>query len=103
VDPEKVFNAIKGGLAGSTVLNAKAPMVLQGNYKPGFRIELHIKDLQNALDTAHEIGVPIPLTSQVMEMMQALKADGKQTEDHGGLIQFYEKLAAVKVRKGGTK
>ena len=103
VDPERVFDAIKGGLAGSTVLNAKAPMVLVGNYKPGFRIELHIKDLQNALDTAHETGVPIPLTSQVMEMMQALKVDGKQGEDHGGIIQFYEKLAGVKVRKGGAK
>jgi len=103
VDPERVFNAVKGGLAGSTVLNAKAPMVLEGNYKPGFRIELHIKDLQNALDTAHETGVPILLTSQVMEMMQALKVDGKQAEDHGGLIQFYERLAGVKVRKGGAK
>jgi 2-hydroxy-3-oxopropionate reductase len=103
VDPERVFDAIKGGLAGSTVLNAKAPMVLAGNYKPGFRIELHIKDLQNALDTAHETGVPIPLTSQVMEMMQALKVDGKQGEDHGGLIQFYEKLAGIKVRKGGAQ
>jgi 2-hydroxy-3-oxopropionate reductase len=103
VDPERVFDAVKGGLAGSTVLNAKAPMVLQGNYKPGFRIELHIKDLQNALDTANETGVPIPLTSQVMEIMQALKVDGKQGEDHGGLIQFYEKLAGVKVRKGGAK
>jgi 2-hydroxy-3-oxopropionate reductase len=103
VDPERVFDAVKGGLAGSTVLNAKAPMVLEGNYKPGFRIELHIKDLQNALDTAHETGVPIPLTSQVMEMMQALKVDGKQAQDHGGLIQFYEKLAAVKVRKGGMQ
>ena len=101
VDPERVFDAIKGGLAGSTVLNAKAPMVLNGNYKAGFRIELHIKDLQNALDTAHESGVPIPLTSQVMEIMQALKVDGKQTNDHGGIIQFYEKLAGVKVRKGG--
>ena len=103
VDPQRVFDAVKGGLAGSTVLNAKAPMVLEGNYKPGFRIELHIKDLQNALDTARESGVPIPLTHQVMEMMQALKADGKQGEDHGGLIQFYEKLAGVKVRKGSAK
>jgi len=103
VDPERVFNAIKGGLAGSTVLNAKAPMVLEGNYKPGFRIELHIKDLQNALDTAHENGTPIPLTAQIMEIMQALKVDGKQSDDHGGVIQFYEKLAAVKVRKGGVK
>ena len=99
VDPQKVFDAIKGGLAGSTVLNAKSPMVLEGNYKPGFRIELHIKDLQNALDTAHEIGVPIPLTAGVMEMFQALKVDGKAGDDHGGLIQFYEKGAAVKVRK----
>ncbi len=103
VDPERVFNAIKGGLAGSTVLNAKSPMVLEGNYKPGFRIELHIKDLQNALDTAHENGVPIPLTSQAMEIMQALKVDGKQSNDHGGIIQFYEKLAGVKVRKGGAQ
>jgi 2-hydroxy-3-oxopropionate reductase len=101
VDPEKVFDAIKGGLAGSTVLNAKAPMVLTGNYKPGFRIELHIKDLQNALDTAHATGVPVPLTSQVMEFLQALKVDGKAGDDHGGLIQFYEKLAGIKVRKGG--
>jgi 2-hydroxy-3-oxopropionate reductase len=99
VDPERVFNAIKGGLAGSTVLNAKAPMVLAGNYKPGFRLELHIKDLQNALDTAHSVGAPIPLTSQVMEIMQALKVDGRQKDDHGGIIQFYEKLAGIKVRK----
>ena len=103
VDPQRVFDAVKGGLAGSTVLNAKAPMVLQGNYKPGFRIELHIKDLQNALDTAHESGVPVPLTSQVMEMMQALKVHGKQGDDHGGLIQFYESLAGVKVRKAGAQ
>ena len=102
VDPEKVFNAIKGGLAGSTVLNAKSPMVLEGNYKPGFRIELHIKDLQNALDTAHDIGVPIPLTSVVMEIFQALKVEGKAKEDHCGIIQFYEKLAGVKVRKKGV-
>jgi 2-hydroxy-3-oxopropionate reductase len=99
VNPETVFNAIKGGLAGSTVLNAKAPMVLDGNFKPGFRIELHIKDLQNALDTAHDAGVPIPLTSQVMEMMQALRVDGKAGEDHSGLVQFYEKLAGVQARR----
>jgi 2-hydroxy-3-oxopropionate reductase len=103
VDPEKVFNAIKGGLAGSNVLNAKVPMVLEGNYKPGFRIELHIKDLQNALDTGHDIGAPIPLTSHVMEIMQALKVEGKQKEDHSGIIQFYEKMAGIKVRKGGKQ
>ena len=63
VDPEKVFQAIRGGLAGSTVLDAKVPLALNGNFKPGFRIELHIKDLANALDTAHELGVPVPLSS----------------------------------------
>jgi 2-hydroxy-3-oxopropionate reductase len=99
VDPEKVYRAIRGGLAGSAVLDAKVPMVLDGNFKPGFRIELHIKDMQNALDTAHEVGVPVPLSSGVMEVMQALKVDGKGGNDHGGIIQFYEKLAKVEVRR----
>jgi 2-hydroxy-3-oxopropionate reductase len=99
VDPEAIFNAIKGGLAGSTVLNAKTPMVLDGNFKPGFRIELHIKDLANALETGHEVGAPLPLTSQVMEMMQALKVEGKERNDHSGLIEFYEKLAKIEVRR----
>jgi len=98
VDPDRVFQAIRGGLAGSTVLDAKMPLVLDGNFKPGFRIELHIKDLQNALDTAHALGVPVPLSSVVMEEMQALKVDGKAGDDHGGLIQFYEKLAQREVR-----
>ncbi len=99
VNAEKVFQAIRGGLAGSTVLDAKMPLVLEGNFKPGFRIELHIKDLANALDTAHEMGVPVPLSSAVMEVMQALKVDGKGADDHGGIIQFYEKLAKVEVRR----
>ncbi len=99
VNAEKVFQAIRGGLAGSNVLDAKMPLVLEGNFKPGFRIELHIKDLANALDTAHEVGVPVPLSSAVMEVMQALKVDGKGADDHGGIIQFYEKLAKVEVRR----
>ncbi len=99
VDSEKVFQAIRGGLAGSTVLDAKMPLVLEGNFKPGFRIELHIKDLANALDTAHEVGVPVPLSGAVMEVMQALKVDDKGADDHGGIIQFYEKLAKVEVRR----
>ena len=99
VDPQRVFDAIKGGLAGSAVMNAKVPLILQGDFKPGFRIELHIKDLQNALDTAHENGVPVPLTAGAMEIMQSLKAEGRAKDDHGGLIQYYEKIAGVKVRK----
>ena len=101
VDPEKVFQAIRGGLAGSTVLDAKMPLVLEGNFKPGFRIELHIKDLNNALDTAHAVGAPSLLTAQVCEFMQMLKADGKGGDDHGGLIQFFEKMAGVQVRRDG--
>ena len=98
VDSEKVFQAIRGGLAGSAVLEAKMPLALKGNFKPGFRIELHIKDMANALDTAHELGVPVPLSSVVMEILQALKTDGKAGNDHGGIIQFYEQLAKVQVR-----
>lgn len=98
VDPAKVFDAIKGGLAGSTVLNAKAPLIMERKFEPGFRIELHIKDLANAMDTGHGIGVPLPLTASVMEMMQALKVDGHAGDDHGGLVQFYEQLAKVEVK-----
>ena len=99
VDPEKVYQAIRGGLAGSAVLDAKVPLTLKGNFKPGFRIELHIKDLTNALETAHELDVPVPLSSQVLEYMHALKVEGHGSDDHGGLIQFYENLAKIEVRK----
>jgi 2-hydroxy-3-oxopropionate reductase len=99
VDPVKVFDAIKGGLAGSTVMNAKIPMILDGNFNPGFRIELHIKDLQNALDTAHNLNVAVPLTAVIMETLQALKVDGMAANDHDAIIRYYEKLAKIEVRK----
>jgi 2-hydroxy-3-oxopropionate reductase len=99
VDPEKVYQAIRGGLAGSTVLDAKMPLVLNGNFKPGFRIELHIKDLMNVMDTANKIDAPVMLTQKVLEIMKSLRDDGKAKDDHGGLIQYYEKLAKTQVRK----
>jgi len=99
VDPEKVFKAIRGGLAGSTVLDAKAPLVLDGNFRPGFRIDLHIKDLQNALDTAATVKTPTPLSDSIIEMMRSLSSDGKGSDDHGGLVQWYEKEAGIEVRK----
>lgn len=99
VEPDKVYQAIRGGLAGSTVLDAKAPLVMDRKFDPGFRINLHIKDLANVLDTSHEMGVPLPLTAAVMEMMQALKVDGLGERDHGSLIQYYEKLAKVEVSR----
>lgn len=98
VDPEKVYQAIRGGLAGSTVLDAKMPLVLNGNFKPGFRIELHIKDLMNVIDTAKGIDAPVMLTQKVLEMMKSLRDEGKAKDDHGGLIQYYEKLAKTEVR-----
>lgn len=97
VEPELVYQAIRGGLAGSTVLDAKAPLVLKRKFDPGFRINLHIKDLGNVLETSHEMGVPLPLTAAVMEMMQALKTDGLENEDHCSLVKYYEKLANVEV------
>ena len=99
VDPELVFNAIRGGLAGSTVMEAKAPMIMAGNFKPGFKIDLHIKDLANAIETGHDVGVPLPLTASVMEILQALKVDGKGQNDHSGIAMYYEKLAKVEARK----
>lgn len=99
VEPELVFQAIRGGLAGSTVLEAKAPLVLDRKFNPGFRINLHIKDLANALDTSHELGVPLPLTASVIEMLQALKVDGQGDADHCSLVRYYEKMAQVEVRR----
>ncbi len=99
VNPEAVFEAIRGGLAGSTVLEAKAPMMLDRNFNPGFRINLHIKDLTNALEASHEVGAPAPLTAAVLEMMHALKVDGHEFEDHSSLLKYYEKLANVEVKR----
>ncbi|MFC2280634.1 MAG: 2-hydroxy-3-oxopropionate reductase [Treponema socranskii subsp. buccale] len=99
VDPETVFQAIKGGLAGSTVMNAKAPMMIEGNFKPGFRIDLHIKDLNNALETGHKIGAPMLLTANVQEMFEILHADGCGSDDHSGLAKYYAKISGSKIGK----
>ena len=99
VDSEKVYHAIRGGLAGSTVLDAKMPLILERNFKPGGPIRMHTKDLVNVRDTAFETDAPIPLTAQVMEFMKALKAEGKGEDDHGGLIQYHEKLAGLTVKR----
>lgn len=99
VDPELVFNAIKGGLAGSTVMNAKVPMMLESHFKPGFKIDLHIKDLNNAIETAHEVGSPLPLTAQVMEMLQTLHADDCGGDDHSALAKYYAKISGTVIGK----
>lgn len=94
-DPQKVFDAIRGGLAGSTVMDSKCPMMLAHNDTPGFKIDLHIKDLNNALETGYAVGAPLPLTAQVMQMLQRLHTDGKGQSDHSALMQYYEKLTGT--------
>lgn len=99
VSPDLVYNAIRGGLAGSTVLDAKAPLIMDRKFDPGFRINLHIKDLNNVLETSHGVGVPLPLTTAVREIMESLKVDGHEMEDHSSIIKYYEKLANVEVHR----
>lgn len=98
VDPIKVFDAIKGGLAGSTVMNAKVPMITERNFKPGFKIDLHIKDLNNALETGHSVGAPLPMTAMAMEMLQSLHADGWGGDDHSAIAKYYEKIAGAEIK-----
>ena len=97
LDPNVVFEAIKGGLAGSAVLNAKAPMMIAGDFKPGFRIRLHHKDLHNALLTGKELGVPLPLTSLVQQMLGALMNRGKADADHSAIATFIEEMAGIAI------
>ncbi len=99
VSPDLVYKAIRGGLAGSTVMDAKAPMMMDRNFAPGFRIELHMKDMSNVLETSRKVGVPLPLASQVMEIMQAIKQDGCDVEDHSSIVKFYEKIANTEVSR----
>ena len=97
VDPEAVFAAIKGGLAGSTVMNAKAPMMIAGNDKPGFKIDLHIKDLNNALDCAHTVGAPVPMTAAVQEVLQWMHNHEGGQKDHSAIAQYYEHLTGIQI------
>ncbi|MBR0575017.1 2-hydroxy-3-oxopropionate reductase [Proteiniclasticum sp. BAD-10] len=94
-----VYQAIRGGLAGSTVLDAKAPLMMDRKFDPGFRIELHIKDLNNALNAGHAVSAALPLTGQAMEIMQTLKAHGYQKEDHSSILKYYEKLSNVELTR----
>lgn len=97
VDPRLVFEAIRGGLAGSTVMNAKAPMMISGDDKPGFKIDLHIKDLNNALDCAHAVGCPVPMTAEVQEVLQWLHNNGEGQHDHSCIARYYEKLTGMEI------
>ena len=97
LDPNVVFQAIKGGLAGSNVMNAKAPMMIAGDFTPGFRIKLHQKDLHNALLTGKELGVPLPVTSLIQQMLGSLMNDGKADSDHSAIANFIEGMAKTTI------
>ena len=97
VDPMKVFDAIKGGLAGSNVLNAKVPLLLERNLKPGFRIKLHQKDLKNALEASESLWLSLPVTGIVQGMITSLVAEGHGDDDHGGIVQALEKKNGVEI------
>lgn len=99
IDIDKMYQAIRGGLAGSAVLDAKVPLILERNFVPGGTMAINMKDITNVMDTAHDIDVPLPLSSHLLEIFHALKADGKIMDDHGGIVQYYEKLANVEVKK----
>ena len=98
LNPEVVVNAIKGGLAGSAVLNAKAPMLIARNFKPGFKIRLHQKDLRNALQTAETNRVFLPITALVQQMLSSLIADGKGELDHSAIATFVEEASHIEVK-----
>ena len=97
LDPKVVYEAIKGGLAGSTVLDAKGTMMIDGNFDPGFRIRLHQKDLNNALITGADLGVPLPVTALVQQMIGSLMNDGKADSDHSAISNFIEEMAGVTI------
>ena len=98
-DPVKVYEAIRGGLAGSAVLDAKIPMIVERNFVPGGKISINHKDIKNVVNTAHAIDVPIPYSAQLYEILQTLKIHGHMNDDHGGIVQYFEKLADVEVKK----
>ncbi len=98
LDPQTIHQAIRGGLAGSTVLDAKAPMIISRNFKPGFKIKLHHKDLNNALSSAKDLGVPLPLSSLVQQILVSLINEGRGEEDHSAIATFFEKMAQVEIK-----
>lgn len=98
-DPVKVYEAIRGGLAGSSVLDAKVPMMVERNFVPGGKISINHKDIKNVVNTAHALDVPIPYSAQLYEILQTLKVHGHMNDDHAGIVQYFEALADVQVKK----
>jgi 2-hydroxy-3-oxopropionate reductase len=99
VDPAKVRQALLGGFAQSKILEAHGQKMLDRNFKPGFRIRLHEKDMKIALAAGSEYGVPLMVTGVVGQMMTAMKGMGNGDLDHAGLVRFVEELAKTDLTK----
>ena len=97
VDPARVRQALLGGFAQSRILEAHGQKMLDRNFKPGFRIRLHEKDMKIALSTGSEYGVPLMVTGVVGQMMTAMKGMGNGDLDHAGLVKFVETLAKTEL------
>jgi 2-hydroxy-3-oxopropionate reductase len=99
VDPAKVRQALLGGFAQSKILDAHGQKMLDRNFKPGFRLRLHEKDMKIALATGSEYGVPLMVTGVVGQMMTAMKGMGNGDLDHAGLVRLIEELAKIELNK----
>lgn len=98
VNPKVIYEAIRTGLAGSNVLEAKISKILQRDFKPGFKMSLHYKDLKNALEAAGDLKVPLPLTALTKQILISLINDGKGEKDHSAIVNFTERLANAIVK-----
>jgi len=96
LDRELTITALMGGLAGSKCLEQKKGNYLGNTYNPGFKIDLHYKDLGLILESARELGVPVPVTAVVQELFNALRVKGRGGLDHSGVITLLEDLAGVR-------
>jgi 2-hydroxy-3-oxopropionate reductase len=100
VDPQRMIRALSGGLAGSKCLDQKSEKILTGDFAPGFKIDLHSKDLNLITDAARSVGAPIPTAALVEQFFSALRVRGRGGLDHSGVITLFEDLAGVQVRRG---
>src|SRR5262245_14313250 len=95
LDRELTLKALAGGLAGSRCLDQKTPNYVQGSYKPGFKVDLHYKDLGLIMEAARALGVPLPATAVVQELFNALRVRGRGQLDHSAVITLLEDLAGA--------
>jgi 2-hydroxy-3-oxopropionate reductase len=99
VDPQKMIRALSGGLANSKCLEQKSEKILSGDFAPGFKIDLHSKDLSLIQEAARSVGAPIPTAALVEQFFSALRVRGRGGLDHSGVITLFEDLAGTQVRR----